>query len=112
MAPGRKYNDTVRVINKWAEFKHFSNGFFSMIAMDPSGKLSFCGYGKFELDSNVYKETVIYHDNPEYIGGMDWQEWELKGDTLYFKGFNKVIVGGKDVTADFGKIEQKRVRAK
>ncbi len=66
----------------------------------------------YEMDVNTYKETFLYHNNPEYTGGMDWQEYGLKGDTLYAKGFTKVIVGGKEVTADFPKIEEKRVRAK
>ena len=43
---------------------------------------------------------------------MAWQNYELNGDTLYFKGFSKVIVGGKDVTKGWLMIEEKRVKAK
>ena len=107
-----KYNDTIQPIKKSVQFKQFSNGFFSMIAWGDSGKLSYCGYGKYELNGRSYKETFLYHNNPEYVGGMDWQEYELKGDTLYTKGFIKVIIGGKEETAKFPKIEEKRVRAK
>jgi hypothetical protein len=90
----------------------FNHGIFSLFATDSSGKILFAGYGKYELDGNSYKETFIYHDNPEYTGAMDWQQYELKGDTLYFKGFDKVIVGGKEVTSDFPKIAERRVKVK
>lgn len=106
------YDDTVMTINKPLQFKQFNNGFFSLISWDAGGKLSYAGYGKYELDGNLYKETFLYHTNPGYTGGMDWQEYELKGDTLYMKGFKKVIVGGKEVTGDFPRIEERRVRAK
>jgi hypothetical protein len=106
-----KYNDTIQILKKSSQFKHFSNGFFSLMAWDTSGKLDYCGYGKFELDGNTYKETFLYSNHPEYTGGMDWQEYELRGDTLYSKGFSKVIIGGKDVTAGWKKIEERRVRA-
>lgn len=107
-----RYNGNVEGQGKPTQFKTFQDGFFSMIAWDSSGKLSYAGYGKYELQGNKYKETMIYHTAPEYIGGYDWQEYELKGDTLYFRGFDSVVVGGKNVTADFGRIEEKRVRAK
>lgn len=97
---------------KPSQFKTFQNGFFSMLAWDVSGTFSYAGYGTFELQGTKYKETVIWHNTPEYIGGYDWQTYELKGDTLYFRGFDQVVIGGKDVTADFGKFEEKRVRAK
>ena len=107
-----KYNDTVADVTKNPQFKMFHQGKFSLIARDSSKKISFAGFGKYELDGKVYKETFLYADSPEYTGGMDWQEYEWRGDTLYFKGFNKVIVGGKEVTSDFPKIEEKRVRIK
>jgi hypothetical protein len=94
------------------QVKIFSNGVFSMVSWDSSGKLAYAGYGKYELDGNTYKETFLYHDNPKYSGGQDWQEYEMKGDTLIMKGFIKVIVGGKDVTVDFPKFEEKRIRVK
>jgi hypothetical protein len=105
-------NDTLLNPLSPHQFKMFNNGVFSMIAKDSAGNISYAGYGKYELDGNIYKETFMYSDEPKYIGASDWQEYEVKGDTLYTKGFNKVIIGGKDVTADFPKIEEKRVRVK
>lgn len=107
-----KYNGKVKDIGKPFMFKTFHDGHFSMMSWDSAGKLSFAGYGKYELDSNRYKETMLYHTTPDYIGGSDWQRYELKGDTLYFYGFDKVVIGGKEVTKDFGTLEEKRVRMK
>ncbi len=86
----------------------FSNGYFALIAQDSTGKFDFGGYGKFELQGKTFKETFLYHNNPDYIDAMNWQEYELKGDTLYFRGFNKVIVKGIDSTASFPKIEESK----
>jgi hypothetical protein len=95
------------------QFKIFNGGFFSLISRDSAGKFSYAGYGKYELDGNLYKETFLYHYNAAYIGAINWQEFELKEDTLYMKGFNKVVLAdGVDKTADFPKFVEKRVRAK
>jgi hypothetical protein len=54
------------------------------------------------------KDTV-----PEYVGATDWQEFEMRGDTLVFKLFSKVIdADGKDITNQWPKIVEKRVKAK
>ena len=106
-----KYNDKLADITKQPQFKMFSNGVFSLIARDSTGKISFAGYGKFEIKGKNYNETFMYHNNPEYIGAMDWQDIEVRGDTLYAKGFSRVVIGGREVT-DFPKIEEKRVRVK
>jgi len=107
-----KYNDTVVDVQKIPLFKMFHNGVFSLIARDSAKHISFAGFGTYQLDGKMYKETFLYHNNPELTGGSDWQEYELKGDTLYFKGFNKVIIGGKELTSGFPRIEEKRVRMK
>ncbi len=107
-----KYNGEVADPANNRLFKMFHDGIFSLIATDSSGKISFAGYGKFELDGNTYHETFMYNDNPAYVGGSDWQEYKLIGDTLYMKGFNKVLINGKDSTANFPEIEEKRVRIK
>ena len=83
------------------------NNYLNTGQQDSSGKISYAGYGKIDLHGTAYKETFLYHSNPDYRGAIDWQECELKGDTLYTKGFTKVVVGGKGVTADFPKIENK-----
>lgn len=105
--------ETVSPNGKITQFKMFHDGFFSLIMQDSSGKWSMSGAGNFSLDGNTYKETFRYCSVPDYVGATDWQECELKGDTLYFKGFTKVMYAdGSDKTNQFGKFEEKRVRAK
>jgi len=106
------YNGKIRNPGKPFQFKTFHDGYFTLIALDSAGKFAFAGYGKYEVSGNNYKETFLWHNNPDYIDGWDEQEYELKSDTLYFKGFKKVVVKGEDKTANFPKIEEKRVRAK
>ena len=108
-----KHNDTIQDISKMPMFKMFYDGVFSLIARDSTGKINFAGFGDYELSgNNTYKETFRYHTNAAYTGAMDWQDYELNGDTLYFKGFGKVVVGGKDVSKGWLRIEEKRVRVK
>ena len=108
-----KYNDTIRDVSKTPMLKMFHNGVFSLIARDSAGKINFAGFGDYELSGdNSYKETFRYHTHAPYIGAINWQDYKLNGDTLYFKGFSKVIVGGKDVTKGWLRIEEKRVKAK
>ncbi|MEO6001195.1 MAG: hypothetical protein ABIN89_30365 [Chitinophagaceae bacterium] len=91
----------------------FNGGFFSLIRQDYSGKWSVSGAGSYSLDGKTYKETFRYCSIPKYMGATDWQEYELKGDTLYSRGFTKVIYAdGSDKTNEFGKFEEKRIRAK
>jgi len=91
-----KENDTIQDISKRPLFKMFHEGVFCLIARDSAGKISFAGFGDYELSgNNIYKETFRYHTYAPFTGAMDWQNYELNGDTLYFKGFSKVIVDGK-----------------
>jgi len=93
-------------------FKEFSNGVFSLIAYDSTKKINFAGYGKYEFEGDTYHETFIYHNNPQYVGGTDWQDLVVKGDTMYMNGFKKIVVGGKDVTVGGTKAREKLVRVK
>lgn len=105
--------ETVSADGKITQMKMFNDGFFSFIMQDSSGKWSVSGAGTYTLDGNTYKETFRYSSIPEYVGATDWQQYEAKGDTLYFKGFTKVTYSdGSDKTNQFGKFEEKRVRAK
>jgi hypothetical protein len=105
--------ETVSADGKITQFKMWHEGFFSLIMQDSSGKWSVAGAGSYSVDGNTYKETFHYCSVPEYVGASDWQTYELKGDTLYFKGFNKVVYAdGSDKTSQFDKFEEKRVRAK
>jgi len=106
--------ETVSADGKTTEFKIFHEGFFSLMRQDSLGKWSTSGAGSYSLEGKTYKETFRYCSIPEYVGATDWQEYELKGDTLYSRGFSKVIYAdGSDRTNQFGqKFEEKRVRAK
>jgi hypothetical protein len=97
---------------KVTQFKMWHDGFFSLIMQDSVGKWSISGAGTYSLDGNTYKEKFQYCSIPEFVGATDWQTYELKGDTLYFKGFDKVVYAdGSDKTSQFGKFDEKRVRA-
>lgn len=108
-----KSNGIVNSTGKPIQFKMFHNGFFSLIMQDSSGKWSIAGAGTFETKGNTYKETFVYLTLPELVGYSNWQEFELRGDTLYKKLFTKVTdASGKEVTGWPNDIEEKRVRAK
>jgi hypothetical protein len=99
------------------EFKMFHDGYFSFIMYDTSGKFSIAGAGPYEINGNMYKETVGYCSwDTSYLNSKDWQKWEMKGDTLIFYGFEKAeMPDGKDVTSDWnagGRFIEKRVRVK
>jgi hypothetical protein len=98
---------------KITQFKMWKDGFFSLIMQDSLGKWSISGAGTYSVDGNNYKETFQYCSVPEFVGASDWQTYEIKGDTLYFKGFDKVVYAdGSDKTSQFGKFEETRVKAK
>jgi hypothetical protein len=107
-----KYDGKLQNPANSSQFKMFSNGIFSIIIKGSSGKLHGAGYGRYELDGKVYKETFIYSDTLRYTPVTDWQEYELKGDTLYMQRFTKVMINSKDETASFPKLYEKRVRVK
>jgi hypothetical protein len=97
---------------KPAQIKLFTGGYFSLIMKDSTGRSYFGIAGPFEVNGNVYKETATYSTISEYIGFSDWQEFELKQDTLYFKLFTKMLdAQGRDIT-DTVKTTETRVRAK
>lgn len=97
-------------------FKMFHDGFFSLFMYDDEGQFSLAGAGTYEIDGDMYKETVPFDSDTAFIGCKDWQKWEMKGDTLIFYGFEKAeMADGKDVTKEWnanGKFIEKRVRTK
>ncbi len=102
----------VRSTGKPSQIKLFTNGYFSYLMQDSSGKCNDAGAGTFEVNGNSYKETHLYNTEPQYVGAQDWQEFEMQGDTLVFKLFSKVILAnGQDATNQFPKTIEKRVRA-
>ena len=95
------------------QLKMFHDGYFSFVMYDSAGGFYLAGAGPYELDGNMYKETFQYCSDTTYNDVKDWQQWELKGDTLYFYGFKKVeMADGKDVTDQVGRdrFVEKRVR--
>ncbi len=106
------YNDTLIDTRNYFLFKTFSNGIFSLFAYDSTKKINFAGYGKYEFDGETLHETFIYHNTPEYVGGENWQNLDVRGDTMYMNGFKKVIIGGKELMTDFSKIKEKLVKVK
>ena len=105
-------NESFRREGKVTQLKMFNDGFFSLIGHDSTGKASWAGAGTYTVEGNRYKEIFLYCTIPEYVGATDWQEFEMSGDTLYFRGFKKAIMAdGKDVTKQYEQFEEKRVRA-
>lgn len=100
------------------QFKMFHDGYFSFLMYDSSGKFWMAGAGPYEVNGNMYKETVGYCSwDTSYLNSKDWQKWEMKADTLIFYGFEKAeMADGKDVTkewnASVGNFIEKRVRVK
>jgi hypothetical protein len=108
-----KSNGQVDQKQKPTQIKIFSDGYFSLIMQDSLGKWTQASAGTYETDGKVYKETHLYSNIPEWVGLIDWQEFEIRGDTLVNKLFTKIINGnGEDVTAQYPKMEEKRVRPK
>ena len=102
-------------LSQHQQFKVFDKGFFCYVGYDSVGNFHSAGAGPYEVNGNTYKETMSYYSNPKYVGASDWQEWEMKGDTLIFYGFKKVTLSdGTDVTKEWEdhKFIEKRIRAK
>ena len=104
------YNDTLANLSNHVQVKMFVNGAFSLLAHDTSGRIKYASYGTYQFEGNTYHETFLYHNNTPFIGGEDWQNLSVKGDTMYLDGLTKVVVGGKDVTASWRKVREKLVR--
>ena len=110
------YNGTLTTPKRSpSQFKMFHDGYCSFLMYDDAGNFAMAGAGTYKIDGNQYQETLTYCNEPAWIGMTDWQEWEMKGDTLIFSGFKKVTkADGTDVTKDWGGdcFVEKRVRAK
>lgn len=93
------------------QMKMFLDGHFTFIGYYQDGAW-LAGGGTYSLDENhLYREVVQYCTRPEFIGTVDEQYLELRGDTLYSSGFTKVIkADGRNVTDSFPHFDEKRVR--
>lgn len=96
------------------QLKIFCDGFFCYLMQNTStGKWDEAGGGTYETDGKTYKEIHRYNANPEYVGFTDWEEYKIEADTLYMTLFTKALNGkGVDVTSQWPRMEEKRVRAK
>jgi hypothetical protein len=95
------------------EFVIVYDGFFSSIAQDSTGRWISTHAGTYEVSGNTMKNTLRYSSYPNRLGSIHWTEYELKGDTLVIKWFQKLInAQGQDITAQMPKSESRYVRAK
>ena len=95
----------------------YYDGFVTDVGKDSTGAWRDIYSGTYEISGNIYKQKILYCSNSEYIGGSHWQEFKIKGDTLYLTFFKKVLdQSGNDVTSMFkpasGEYIRKYVRAK
>lgn len=86
--------------NPLPQMRLFHDGFFSIIGQDSSHAWKITYGGTYEISGNIYKETMLYSTFPNIIGNTHWQELNIKGDTVTFKLFNKMIdATGKVIAA-------------
>ena len=89
----------------------YYNGFVTNIGQDSTGAWKDIHSGTYEISGNMYKQKILYSSFPDRIGIIHWQEFKIKGDTLYLTFFKKLIdANGKDVTSQMQPIENKYVR--
>lgn len=105
-----QYNDTLADMTNHILVKMFTGGSFSLFAHDSTGTIKFTGYGKYNFEGDTYHEKFLYHNNPRFVGGEDWQNLSVQGDTMYLNGFTKVVIGGKEMTSGWTKVREKLVK--
>jgi hypothetical protein len=95
------------------EFRVYHDGFFSIIGQDTTGAWKETHGGTYELTDNLYKEKILYSSFPDRMGLTHWQEYTIKGDTVTFKLFKKLITpNGEDMAAKMPEVEMICVRVK
>ena len=93
------------------EHSLYYNGFVTNIGQDSSGAWREIHSGTYEISGNIYKQKILYSSYPDRIGIMHWQEFKIKGDTLYLTFFKKIIdASGKDITSQYKPVEIKYVK--
>jgi hypothetical protein len=86
--------------NPLPQIRLFHEGFFSIIGQDSTQSWKVAYGGTYEISDNIYKETMLYCTFPGLVGVTHWQELSIKGDTVSFKLFKKMIdATGKDIAA-------------
>lgn len=110
-----KYGDNIRNPEEPYQFKMFTDKHYSLL-MD-QGEGNWVGAaGTYVLEDNIYKETVKYATLPEYVGFTLWWTYEIKNDTLWMTGPEKVFDKdgneAPDAMGGYGHMKEARVRAK
>lgn len=97
------------------EFTIMSDGFFSSVAQDSTGRWVETHVGTYTLD-NVHTVTLkVTHSSFAYrIGSLHTIEYEIKGDNLIINWFKKLVgANGNDETAQMPKgLQTQYTRAK
>ncbi len=93
------------------EHSLYHDGFVTNIVRDSSGAWRDIYSGTYEIDGNLYKQKILYCSSSQLMGALHWQEFKIKGDTLYLTFFKKLIdPTGKDVTSEYTPVVNKYVR--
>jgi hypothetical protein len=88
-----------------------NDGFYSWFGPDSTGNWNKGGAGTYEISSNTFKQKIQYSSWPERIGTINWNEFQMKGDTLYVRFKKRINPKGEDVTANYPATESKWVRS-
>ena len=78
------------VNNPPSQFRVCHDGFFSIVGQDSAGAWKETYGSTYEISNNIYKDTMVYSSHPNVIGVIHWQEFHIKGDTIFFKLFQKL----------------------
>ena len=97
------------------EFAIMSDGFFSSVAQDSTGKWAETHAGTYTVDNANTITLKVTHSSHAYrIGSLHTIEYDIKGENLTIKWFKKLVgANGVDETAQMPKGTQTQyVRAK
>ena len=97
------------------EFAIMSDGFFSSVAQDSTGKWAETHAGTYTVDNANTVTLKVTHSSHAYrIGSLHTVEYDIKGENLTIKWFKKLIDAKEgDITAKMPKGTQTQyVRAK
>lgn len=74
-----------------AQVRLFHDGFYTYIGQDTAHNWTRTFGGTYEIAGNTYIETTRYCFSPTSVGITHWQSFKIKGDTLSFRLFEKMI---------------------
>lgn len=104
---------SVNAEDRSMEHSLYFDGFVTNIIRDSSGTWKDLYSGTYEIDGNLYKQKLLYSTISDRMGVTHWQEFKIKGDTLYLTYFKKLIdASGRDITSEYKPFLNKYVRIK